>query len=495
MPTPPLLPAPGPRRQGEEAHGASATAMRLAAVLVLIVLLLAGCARSPSDASVETPTAGEVTADRLPEAPDLTGVIDEDHGGAPWLHAVPELHEGSHGLRLVGYDPLTRPEAGDGPLETDSAYIAMDTWGELVCIAHFAGSLGAMGGATIVDIADPTDPVVLSSIPSAAVNSDCQFTDDGQYLVLATYTGVHEGLPLPPPLNDAGAQGVSVYDVSDPAQPRFLFHDAQGAGGDGYHNVFTAQIDDTHYVFQTYTGHILKIKEDGSGLEPVSRLEHSDHDLWVGQHPVTGDWVVATGAGYGTAVFNVTDPSEPELLGVWEGDREERSAGWHRQWPLAQLVDGRAYLVVAGEECSNGDSLPYQVLDWTDPTDLVHTGSWWIPGEPANPREAEPHLCEMNSHEFEVWDGYVASGNYHAGVWVFDVGSPERAGEPATIGYYLPSERPHDHGGTANAPFVWSPNVWGAYFDERGYIVAADWWSGLYILEFDATRGVSDLDG
>jgi len=483
--------------------------MRTLAILLLLTLVVAGCLRGSDDGTTgddpePEPTAyrPEVNATRL-SAPteDLSGVIDSDHGGLVYLHAVPSLHEGSYGLDLVGYNPLTRPGEGDAE-GADSAYIAIDTWGHLVCVAHFAGSTGAQGGATIVDISDPADPVVLSSIPSGAVNSDCQFTDDGQYLVLATYTGGHEGVDqAPPPVGDAGSNGMSLYDVSDPAAPVFLFHDAQGAGGSGYHNVFTAQIDGTHYIFQTYTGNVLKINEDVTGLEPVSRLEHSDHDLWVGHHPITGEWVVVTGAGYGTAVFNIDDPAAPLLLGVWEGDRENRLAGWHRQWPLENTIDGRAYLVVGGEECGNGDSLPYAVLDWTDPSAMELTGSWWIPGKPANPgaggllgQPTPDHLCEMNSHEFEVWDGYVATGNYHAGVWLFDVGSAERVKEPVTIGYYLPSETPQLQGGTVNAPFAWSPNVWGAYFDERGYVVAADWWSGLYVLEFGATSGERPID-
>lgn len=462
-------------------------------VLFLVSVAAAGCLAGdgagddrPTDAHMAPITVARLAA----STEDLSEAIDSDHGGAPALHAVPELHEGSHGLELVGYNSLTGTDGGPG--FADSAPIAIDTHGDLLCVAHFAGSTGALGGATIVDISDPTDPTVLSRVLSGSVNSDCQFTDDGQYLVVAVYTGEEQPLSdfIAPPVGDAGANGMNLYDVSDPANPEFLFHDAQGAGGSGYHNVFTANIHGDNYIFQTYTGHILRILDDGSGLEMVSQLEYADHDLWVGQHPITGEWTVVTGAGYGTAVFNIDDPAAPELLSLWEGDRDDRYAGWHRQWPVDGTIDGKAYMVVAGEECGNGDSLPYQVLEWTDPSKLTMTGTWWIPGRPANPGTGadRDHLCEMNSHEFEVWDGYVATGNYHAGVWLFDVGSPERVVEPATIGYYLPSEVPQTGGGTVNAAFPWSPYVWGAYFDDDGYIYAADIHSGLYVLSFGATR-------
>lgn len=457
-------------------------------VLSFLTLAFAGCVLPAPDDDVGTATHGkaglfgEVASERLPPpSEDLSGVIVSDHG-APYLHAAPHLHEGAYGIELVGYHPLSTEEH---PLVANSAYNAVTIHGYLACVSHFAGS-GGFGGATLVDFSDPANPVVVASIPSTAIGSRCQFTDDGKYLLVAAYGGVNPGLPLPEPLHDVASYGVSVYDVSDPASPRFLFHDSQGDGpGPGqvasgqYHNVGTALINGTNWIFQTYTGHILKLAEDGSGMELVATVEHSDHDMWVGRHPVTGEWMYVTGAGDGTAFYNVDDPANPVLLSVWEGNGTY--VGWHRQWPLMQTVDGRALMVVAGEECGNGKSLPYTVLDFTDPSAPVELGHWQIPG---NPEIKEPgQLCSMNSHEFNTWNGYVATGNYHAGVWVFDVGTPERAREPVTIGYYLPNEDPREHGAVRNTPFAWNPDVWGAYFDDRGYVIAAEWSTGFYVLK------------
>lgn len=470
--------------------------MKEGSLTLVALLLLAGCVTPGSetllpDSTPPTDLAGE----RLP-APteDLSGAIVSDHG-APYLHAVPELHEGSYAIDLVGYDPLTRPAAGDHPLAMNSAWTAVTQYGHLACVSHFAGS-GGLGGATIVDFEDPTAPKVIASIPSLMLGSRCQFTDDGRFLLLGSYGGVQPGLQLPPPLGDIAANGVSVFDVSDPANPKFLHHSTVGIGNvaplaDAYHNFDTELIDGVNYVFQTYTGNVLKLADDGSSLEIVSTVEHSDHDMWVGKHPVTNVTMMMTGAGDGTAFYDMTDPAAPQMLGVWEANvtDEVRYVGWHRQWPLAETVEGRALVVVAGEECGNGKSLPYTVLDWTDPAAPTELGHWQIPGDPEI--EEPGQLCSMNSHEFNVWKGYVATGNYHAGVWVFDVGTLERAREPVTIGYYLPSEVPQMQGGTRNTPFAWSPDVWGAYFDDRGYIIAADWSTGFYVLGFDATERVA----
>lgn len=457
------------------------------------LLLLAGCvAPTPESLAPADAPAGDLTGERLPAAAeDLSAVIVSDHG-APYLHAVRQLHEGSYGIDLVGYDPLTRVPEGDHPLVMNSAYAAVTIYGHIACVSHWAGS-GGFGGATLVDFEDPAEPRVIASIPSLMIGSRCAFTYDGKFLLLGSYGGAQPGLDLPPPLGDVLANGVSVFDATDPSNPVFIHHSTVGVTDraiDGaYHNFETVNVDGVNYVFQTYNGNILKLADDGSSLEIVATVEHSDHDMWVGKHPVTGVTMMVTGAGDGTAFYDVDDPTAPVLLGVWEGNVTDEASyrGWHRQWPLAETVEGRALVVVAGEECGNGKSLPYTVLDWTDPTNPVELGHWQIPGKPAIKEPGQ--LCSMNSHEFTTWKGYVATGNYHAGVWVFDIGTLERAREPATIGYYLPSEDPAMHGGTRNTPFAWSPDVWGAYFDDRGHIIAADWSTGFYVLGFGATEG------
>jgi hypothetical protein len=482
-------------------------------LLVLAALLAAGClsALEPTPTTVLGKQAaagiyGAVTPDRIPPPDqDLSKAIASDHG-APYLHILPMLHNGSYRLSLVGYNPLTRMGQGDNVVTANSGYTAVTVWHDLACVSHFAGS-GGEGGATIVNISDPANPVVVASIMDFAIGSRCQFTDDGKFLLYSAYGGVNPGPnapgaagPMLGPVTDAGSYGITVFDATDKAHPKYLFHDSQGqapgansVGGSEYHNFDVVAINGTNYIFQTYTGNILALAPDGKSMKIVSHVEHSDHDMWVGRHPITGQWMMATGAGSGTAVYNLEDPTHPVLVGGWQA--HANYTGWHRQFPLLQTVDGHAFLVVAGEECGNGDSLPYTVLDWTDPTNITELGHWQIPGNPAIKEPGQ--LCSMNSHEFTTWDGYVATGNYHAGVWVFDIGTSDRAKSPVTIGYYLPDENPMQHGGMPgrNTPFAWNPDVWGAYFDSRGYIVTADWYSGFYVLKFPATHLVGSSMG
>ncbi len=422
---------------------------------------------------------GWVSAERIPDDGfDYANEWDWAHGADASGHAVAANHEHSHGLELVGYNPLTRIGEGSDPLGHDASFIALDTWSGdgayYACVAHF--QTGPGGGATIIDVTDPTQPTMLATVLSGMQNSDCQFTDDGRFLLVAAYSGVTPGVPgVPPPVGDLAAQGVLIYDVSDKANPRFLRHDTTAVDGNAYHNVFTAKIGETNYVFQTYTGNILSLDEETGALSLVGKLPIADHDIWIGRHPLTGMWIALTGAERAMTIYNVEDPANPTVLATWV-PTDDKFTGWHRQWPVTEPVDGRALMLVAGEESASQPTW-YTVLDFTEPDDVKELGHWTIPV----PEGA------ATQHEFEQWDGYFATANYHSGLWLIDIGSLARALAPVTIGYYLPHEDPFAHGGVAPPAGASIPNVWGAAFDDRGLVYTADRTSGLYVLSFAAT--------
>lgn len=454
--------------------------MRVLLALALATVALAACLDGPADAGEPAATPG-VSVDRVPDDGfDYASEWDWSHGGDPSGHALASNHAHSHGMELVGYNPLTRLTEGSDPLGHDASFIALDTWSGdgryYACVAHFQPGPG--GAATIVDVTDPTEPAVLATVLSGMQNSDCQFTDDGDFLLVGAYSGQTTGVPaLPPPAGDLAAQGVLVYDVKDKAAPRFLRHDVVGVDANAYHNVFTAKIHGRNYVFQTYTGNILALDESSGALTLVGKLPIADHDIWVGHHPLTGEWIALTGAERAMTIYGVEDPANPTILATWVPS-EDKYTGWHRQWPVERPVEGRALMLVAGEEgASPDDPTWYTVLDFTDPDDIRELGHWSIPVPAA----------AATQHEFESWDGYFATANYHSGLWLIDIGSLARAQEPVTLGYYLPHEDPLANGGVAPPAGPGTPNVWGAAFDDRGYVYTADRTSGLYVLSFAAT--------
>lgn len=486
--------------------------MKTASILLLLVassMVLAGCADLAADKKdakdagkdarrlrgeggfVGSPFGGSVDVNRsIPPKADWARAIDVTHGVdgglGSGLHSIRELHTGSAGLELVGFDPLV---AGKDPTSATTGFIAIDVWSganqTFAAVTHFVGN----GGATIVDITDPTKPKVVSQIDSGMVNSDAQFTDDGKYLILGSYLGVNtpagqfrdafRQFPVAGAY-DLLADGISIWDLTDKSKPKYVLFSETGT----YHNLFTVTINGTYYILQTYSNNIYKFDPMGGGkLIHIAKTSSMVHDMTVARHPITGDWLLYTGKSQGLQIININDPSKPIDLGFWAA--EKGATGWHEQEVIHHLVDGRALVIVAGET-GGGRSLPYATIDVTDPRNPFLVSTWQIPGNPENPGPV--NFYTYSPHELGTWNGYVVTANYHAGIWLFDVGSKERMAKPETLGYYLPHEEPLLKMAPQNPRFAFNPDVWGAYFDERGYIVTADWGSGLYILKFPASN-------
>lgn len=457
----------------------------------LSLLAAAGCLDSSDDPSRPDLTGiPTVSAARLPDPnkdAEYAQVVVGDHG-APFMHTIRALHGGSDFLTQVGWDPLVDKLP---PGAVGTGWGAAGLWRNYACVAQFAGT----GAIAIVDISDPADLVVTAQVDDPLVNGDCQFTADGNYLLAGAYLGpgenpeVGEGAHLCP-RGCPGGGGINVWDVTDKANPRHILYEDTGE----YHTLHLWTTDDNEtYVVQAYSGNVYRFEPDAPALTRVFQLTPMDHDMWISKHPITGEVLLYTGFGDGFVIYDFDDPAVPRLLSAWvpeedpvvtEEDNRPGCCGWHRQATVDQLVDGKAIAVVAGEACGAGYTLPYYVMDVTDPTAPRALSRWEVPGKPVS-TDAE-HLCEMSPHEFAVHDGYVVTGNYHAGVWLFDIGSAERLLDPVTLGYFIPAEEPATAEGPFGAQdltFPWNPFVWGAFFDERGYVLAGDFSSGVYLLE------------
>ena len=468
---------------------------RLAMAALLAAGLLAGCLsddQDPEGGDPVQPGIPSVSAERLPAPPadvqaSFATAIVGDHG-APMMHTIRSLHLGlSHGMEVAGWDPLVDKLP---PGAVGTGWGAAGLWKTYACVAQFAGT----GAIAIIDIADATNIEVLAQVDDPLVNGDCQFTADGNYMLAGAYL---EGTTYP----DVGEQdlcphgcpaggGINVWDVTDKSAPRHILYENTGE----YHTLQLHTDPDTNqtYVIQAYSGNIYRFDPEGPVLLKVNTITPMEHDMWIATHPITGMVLLYTGAGSGFTIYDFDDPENPVAIATWDPSEDPNvpanqrggCCGWHRQATVDQLIDGRAIAVVAGEACGAGYTLPYFVMDVTDPTNPFALSSWEVPGDPET---TDPtHLCEMSPHEFAVFDGYVVTGNYHAGVWLFDIGSAERLMEPVTLGYYVPDKEPATESGPAGAQdltFPWNPFVWGAFFDDRGYILAGDFSSGVYLLE------------
>ena len=443
------------------------------AVLAAVSLALAGCITAPT-ADLDPAAAAGARA-FVPPVPDFdfSKVVDPDHAN----HVLPALHLGGHGLSLTGHAPL----GAIIPPTHRGSITQVDVWQDYAVVSGMEGGLAF----AIVDISDPAAPKAVSWFPSAADGWTARFSDDGNYVFYgcqmlgppyvtpAMLIGTCED-PNAPHLPGQNRAGIVAVDVSDKASPKFVHFLPVG----GSHNLQTANIGGHDYVFTASTA-ILKFDREAGELVQVAEVP-GVHDATVAKHPVSGDWLLFTGTGQ-LAIYNVNDPTDPELL--FEGKGDEGWVGWHEQTLVPGVVDGRVVLVAAGETFASPSGVPDKVffLDVTDPTKPTKLSEWSPPFKSALPWAG--YLYSV--HEIAATPtGQVAVAWYHAGVWVLDVSTKERQEAPATLAAYLPNKLPNVVPSTfiqTAVPAV--PFVWGAGWDSRGYLVVPDMHTGLYVME------------
>lgn len=470
-------------------------------VLLCLLVLgvgLAGCIRGQDAGAPAGALAFEPFVPPVPDY-DFSTVVDPDHGG----HSVASLHTAGHGLELVGHASVQELL----PLGVRGSITAIDVWNDYVVVAGMEGGLAF----AIVDISDKANPVAVGWANSPANGWTARFSEDGNHVFYGCQmvglqstptnpghvTGtcqdpdqVHLPADVQPGSNPAG---VSVWDVSDKTQPRFVtFTEVAGS-----HNIFVQSIGGYDYVFTSATA-ILKHDPAAGTLEVVAEIP-GRHDATVARHPVTGDWLLFTGQPGNSntvAIYDVDDPADPQIVYEAPEGQDDGFVGWHDQVLVPQLVDGRAILVLAGESsCAVPVSLPagcsrqmqeripdiISVVDVTDPTAPVLLSQWQPPFTTRVPWNS--YLWSV--HEMAATpQGQIVISWYHAGVWVLDVSTRDRQSDPPVLAAYQPHEDLNVVPSTfVQTPVPYVPFVWSAAWHSEGYLLVPDMHTGLYILE------------
>jgi hypothetical protein len=446
---------------------------------VVVLVLLAGClsGNGGSDDGEDEPHMDPPFPFVPPEPDfDFTTIVDPDHGA----HEVPQLHAASHGLTLVGHVGMQELV---GPTVRGSI-TQVDVWGDWAVVSGMEGGVAFI----LVDISDRTDPQAVSWYPSTADGWTARFSDDGNYVFYGCQTlgplnpqsSVQGTCEDPEALHAPGEEGngVIVVNVTDREDPRFVdFLPLQGS-----HNIFVTSINGTDLVITEAT-EIVGFDRAAGRLELLSEVQ-GVHDATVARHPVTGVPYLFVGAGE-MSIYDLSDPTLPQL--VYEGTGEEGWTGWHEQTVVPGLVDGRWVVALAGESFvgTGGETLPdaVDIVNITDPSQPELLGSWTPPFAPATPWVS--YLFSI--HEMAATPtGQVAVAWYHGGVWVLDVSTQARQEGPITLAGYQPNMLMNVVPATfAQVPIPVVPFVWGAGWTSDGYLVVPDMHTGLYILEPD----------
>lgn len=391
----------------------------------------------------------------------------------------------------------------------------------------YVGHMDAPTGTTILDVSDPRNPVVLSTIMlddpwshthKVRVQGDIMvvnyeqnkrhFHRKGEGLIELTATlQTKEGRDPTdeelaaflavsvadiPTLRESARRGYHdggfrIYDVSDRRSPRLLCHEK--THGFGVHRF---DMDENYLYMSTempgYVGNILIVYDYANPSKPIevgrwAMPEQENFDnarpTWKGyakrlhhtQRVGNELWASCWHAGF--RVIDATDIGAMKTICSFDYHPPSKHPT-HTVKPLPQLIDGRRYAVCVDEEHAHKKGqLPAHlwIFDVTDFSDIRFVSTF--------------HMSELDSpwatgafrfgaHQFqEVIHGTTIFCAWFAGgLRAIDLSNPA---DPTEIGHFIPTP-------TGGHPAPQSNDV---FVDDRGLVYLIDRLEGLDILEFN----------
>jgi len=390
----------------------------------------------------------------------------------------------------------------------------------------YVGHMKPPFGTSIIDVSDPGNPKVLSTIDVGSpwshthkvrVAGDIMITnveqDRRHFLrkgnqLQARATALYTHLKREPTdtelaeamqisveqLHDLKAAGVrgyeeggfKIWDVSNKAKPRLLAY--QRTHGFGVHRF---DMDERYAYISTemegYLGNILVIYDIGDPQKPreVSRW-------WMpGQHVAGGETPHWQGYGHrlhhalrvgdelwasvwhaGFRVIDISDITKPRTRAQYDYHP------WiveptHTVLPAAELFDGRRIAVVGDEEHDHRHGQPHAGLWLFDVTDLdnIEPVSSFHVSELDSPWSRAEGRFGLHQFQEHIDDNLVYCAWFAGGLRIVDICDPSR---PSEAGFYIPEPMPDQASPQSNDVDV----------DERGLIYLLDRNKGLDIIEY-----------
>lgn len=364
---------------------------------------------------------------------------------------------------------------------------ANDIWGhvDLNTMKEYA-LLGLRRGIALVDVSDPTSPVVINAIQGQDTtwrdikvfqyfNSD---TDKWEAYAYATADNVTEGL--------------TIMDLSTPDEGLVLV--TRDVSDSKAHNIYISNVDyglnirDSAAVPQV---HILGADNVGGSMRSYSLTNpeqlaasyslsgatrsdytHDASSLLIKDERADRDCVNASSAGctlmldFNERTLRLWDHSNVknavELSAVSYPDAEYTHSGW---W-----TEDRQYVILHDEldESNRGLNTTVHVFDISDLNDPTLVSTW------RGPTRAIDHNGFVRGNKYYM-------SNYERGVTILDLSDPLA---PQELGYFdtFPSSN--------NAGFN---GVWGVYpYLPSGIILASDIQGGLYVLKDETQSAAKD---
>jgi hypothetical protein len=360
----------------------------------------------------------------------------------------------------------------------------------------FVGHLRPPSGTTIVDVADPTRPRVVTTVevPPHTHSHKVRIMGD----LMLVNQELNRAEPVKPPIGDPVAKitaeardaaacgfqgGLKVYDISDRSRPRPI-------GLYPSYGVHRFDSDDRYAYISSeeegFLGDIVVVVDLANPTAPmaVARwwmpgqwLAGGEQPTWPGRrhrchHPLRlGDRLYVSYWHGGFVILDVADLAHPKFVSGLDWS-PPYPCPTHTALPIPQSIMGRRVLVVTDEEVADRLAPSPNAFLWTvDVTDERHPvpiSTFRVPHDKPFDRD-----CWFGAHQpQEIVDGNIVCVTWFAGgLRAVDISDIYR---PAEVGHFMPTP--------TNGMPVQSNDV---YFEKRrGLIYVIDRLSGLDILEY-----------
>ncbi len=312
------------------------------------------------------------------------------------------------------------------------------------------------GAVTLIDIADPTNPVEVAVSMAAPGVKDVKWSNDGNYIFVGNDDRAGGQMTA-----DASAGGIYVLDASEKSQPRLVefapvgpqrgphmvFHYETPAGDE---LVFGANGDVSIHRWDAEQQELTQLASYSPGPLAFNRdvdvvdayYQMTAHDMFVMWDDVEQrSLMYVANWDAGLRIVDVTEPSNPVEIGGWNDYPEGHTGNLHTvstEWIGERRITVGAvevgFNVVGGKPyvLDEEPSVMY-VWDTTDASNIQLLGTW------TNPEGETTGLNNgfgASTHNLQLEEGRVTMAHYGLGVWLLDVSTPEAQMEPAILGYY-----------------------------------------------------------
>lgn len=362
-----------------------------------------------------------------------------------------------------------------GHLDIDGGGM-VDVQGNLAAIGH----MGPPYATSLVDVADPARPRIISRIKAHPGTHSHKARMCGSLLVtnVEKYGGGGDG-----------RAGLAIYDISNPSAPKeIVFYDMVGlsTGGTGFHRF---QLDCAQKLvygsgsgdgFQDNITIIIDIsdpahpREIGRWWLPGQHAGGGEIPNWRGSirthHPLRfGNRLYVSLWFGGLAILDISDITKPRLVShvnYHNGD----SSPTHTALPVGHRILDKDWLIVFDEELGGGDPPAFmRVFDITDEKQPRQAGTFQAPKD--TPGNTGGRFGAHQPHEHVGRDNLVYASWFSGGLRVIDISNPYH---PQEVGHYIPKPEKGERHAQSNDVFV----------DHRNLIYLIDRIQGLDILRF-----------